>query len=185
MFLLNVYRLEHRLALVGRPPLSHLGKALGIEQYWNMFSPDPHRFAGWFRLEGELADGSLVNLYQPGEPLPNEKPPRVSATFAGQHWRRCLVTLYEFDEPAHQAGALRYYVVRWNDSHPADRHVQWARLVLMQQPISPPFSRTDATPLAERRVLCDLDARDMNAAPPAAPTGKIATAIRTGWNCDE
>lgn len=184
VLLANVYRLENRLALVGRPPLSHLGKAIGIDQYWNMFSPNPHTFAGWFRIEGELADGTLVNLYEPDEPLPETKPPRVSATFAGQHWRRCLVTLYEFDEPAHQIGTLRYYVQRWNAAHPPERQVQWGRLVLMQQPIPPLFASPDARPVPERRVLCDLDARgcfDLSQASASPPDSGI---MRPGWHCE-
>jgi hypothetical protein len=154
--LLNVNRLQHRLASVGPPPLCWLGKAVGLEQYWNMFAPQPFRVACWLRVEGELADGTLVNLYRPDEPLPDAKPARVSSTFSSQYWRRAMLTLYEFDEPAHQTATLRYFAHRWNMSHAADGQVTRMRLILLQEHIPPPNSSPDAVRPIERRVLCEV-----------------------------
>lgn len=152
--LLNVNRLNNPVATVGRPPLSTLGKALGLEQLWNMFSPGPYKFGGWLRVEGETADGRLVNLYAPDEPLPDAKPTNVSAGYATQYWRRSMVTLYEFQEPAHLDGSLRYFAREWNSTHAEHERIVQARLVHMVTPTPAPFSNEEFEP--ERKILSEL-----------------------------
>lgn len=137
--LMNINRLAHPQAMVGGPPLCWVGKVTGLDQYWNMFSPDPYRFGGWLRIEGETADGRIVNLYRPDESLPNTKPANVSATYATQYWRRCLVMTYEFKEQPHIQGTLRYFARLWNQSHAEAERVVQARLIHMVEHTPPPF----------------------------------------------
>jgi hypothetical protein len=158
--LLNVKRLSHPLATVGAPPLSLVGKVTGLQQYWNMFSPGPYRFGSWLRLEGVTAQGTLVNLYQPDEPLPDVKPANVSATYPTQYWRRCLVTLYEFEEAPHQEGTLRFFTERWNASHEAAERVVTARLVHMVEPTPAPFAPAGEREPRQRRVLREVNLRE-------------------------
>lgn len=150
--LMNLNRLAYPRAMVGTPPLSTLGQVTGLDQYWNMFSPGPYRFGGWLRIEGETADGRIVNLYRPGEPLPDTKPANVSSTYATQYWRRCLVTMYEFKEQSHIEGGLRYFARLWNESHVGQDHVVRARLIHMVEHVPPPFEPTTAREI-ERREL--------------------------------
>jgi len=157
VILLNVNRLAHPLATVGRPPLSYVGKVTGLDQYWNMFSPGPYRFGGWLRIEGETADGRLVNLYRPIEPLPDVRPANVSSTYPTQYWRRCLVTMYEFQEQPHMEGGLRYFARQWNEIHPSSQRIVRARLVHMVEPVPDPFDGSRAQPKVERRELCVVD----------------------------
>jgi hypothetical protein len=67
----------------------------GLEQWWFMFAPGPMTNDGWYVLKGVLEDGSVVNLWAPGEPLPTAKPKRVSATYLNQRWCRYLMCLWE------------------------------------------------------------------------------------------
>jgi hypothetical protein len=150
--LLNINRLAYPRAMVGTPPLSTLGQVTGLDQYWNMFSPGPYRFGGWLRIEGETADGRIVNLYRPGEPLPAAKPVNVSATYSTQYWRRCLVTMYEFKEQPHIAGGLSYFARRWNGSHESRDQVVRARLIHMVEHVPPPFEAVKPREI-ERREL--------------------------------
>jgi hypothetical protein len=140
--LMNLNRLAYPRAMVGTPPLSTLGQVTGLDQYWNMFSPGPYRFGGWLRIEGETADGRIVNLYRPGEPLPDVKPTNVSGTYATQYWRRCLITMYEFKEESHIEGGLRYFARLWNESHESQDQIVRARLIHMVEHVPPPFEPT-------------------------------------------
>ena len=148
---LNVKRLRDPAATIG--PTHAILKAAGLSQYWNMFAPGPYEYGGWLRIEGETARGALVNLYQPKGPLPDSRPPLVSAMYSTQHWRRCCVTLWEYSDPPYRQSVLRYYVNRWNNSHPPDERLATARLVQMIEPTPPPGC--EESPPAERRVLAE------------------------------
>jgi hypothetical protein len=150
--LMNVHRLSDPRATVGSPPLSTLGPITGLDQYWNMFSPEPYHFGGWLRFEGETADARVVNLYRHDEPLPDKRPANVSATYATQYWRRCLVTMYEFQEQSHIEGVLLCFARRWNESHASADHVVRARLIHMVEHIPPPFESPKKRKI-ERREL--------------------------------
>jgi hypothetical protein len=154
--LLNVSRLQHPFAQVGPAPLSLLGKATGLDQYWNMFSPGPYQFGGWLRIEGETSDGRTVNLYAPDEPLPDIKPVNVSSAYPSQYWRRCLVTLYEFEQQPHLEGTLRYFARQWNRTHRHEARIVTARLVHMVESVPPPFAKSGERSV-ERRELCAIE----------------------------
>jgi hypothetical protein len=155
MLLLNVQKLHHPFATVGRPPLSWVAKLTGLNQYWNMFAPGPYQYSSWLRVEGELADGTLVNLYQPAAALDDEQPSYVSGTYPTQYWRRCMVMSFEFAEPVHQVGILRYFSERWNATHQPEQQVVRARLVHMLRNVPLPESTLAETPPWRRNVLSE------------------------------
>jgi hypothetical protein len=139
-----------------------------------MFSPGPYEYGGWLRIEGETADGLLVNLYEPDQPLPDEKPPLVSAMYPTQHWRRSIVTLWEFAEPSYRESVLRYFIQHWNESHGPTQQVVQARVVQMIVPTPLPGSSAPAPP--ERLVLAEWTAAGNN----LPPAGRINSAGRAG-----
>jgi hypothetical protein len=153
--LMNVARLRNPLATVGNFPMNLLGKVTGLEQYWNMFSPGPYQYGSWLRVEGVLADGTLVNLREPTHPLDDVKPRNVSATYPTQYWRRCFVTAYEFEDAVQQTALLNYYVKQWNQTHAPTQQLVAARLVHMVQPTPEPGSG-ERYPI-ERRVLQTIE----------------------------
>ncbi len=153
--LLNLKRLENPLASVGEAPLNLVGKVTGLEQYWNMFAPGPYRFGSWLRVEGETAEGQLVNLYSPNEPLPAVRPKNVSSTYSTQYWRRCMVTMYEFQEKPHLEGGLRYFAGEWNRTHAKEERIVRARLVHMIESTPPPFAPGGAD-MPHRQELCEI-----------------------------
>lgn len=154
---LNVAKLRHPFNEVGAFPVCYIGRLTGLEQYWNMFAPGPYAYGSWIRVEGVLASGELVNLYQPDRPLPSEKPNNVSATYPTQYWRRCFVMGYEVREKPHLTGLLRYLSGQWNESHPQSGQVVAARFVLMATPTPPPGVVTQQC--AKREVLCEIETR--------------------------
>jgi hypothetical protein len=66
---------------------------LGLEQTWRMFAPLPMIDDGWYEMRGVLVDGSVVNLWQPDEPLPTRKPANVAATYRNRRWQKYLIEL--------------------------------------------------------------------------------------------
>jgi hypothetical protein len=138
--LLNVSRLQNRVALVGRFPLCYVGKALGIDQYWVMFAPQPFMQAQWLRLEGERLDGQIVNLHEPGMPFLEELPRAMGTRYPNQYWRRCTCMLFEYYETAHLEGFASYFARQWNATHSGVERVHRIRVICMKQPTPPPGS---------------------------------------------
>ncbi|HEV3004582.1 MAG TPA: HTTM domain-containing protein, partial [Pirellulales bacterium] len=67
---------------LGLPPgFKTVAHVTRLNQTWKMFAPRPLRDDGWYVMKGKLRDGSVVNLWEPGEPLPFKKPPLVSDTY--------------------------------------------------------------------------------------------------------
>ncbi len=99
-------------------------QALGLYQNWTMFAPYPEMTSPWPIVEGELADGTMVDVYNGKTGLADfEKPTVVSETYTNHRWRKFLSNLedqsYE-DEP--QILALNYsrYLCRnWQDDAPS------------------------------------------------------------------
>lgn len=96
-------------------------QALGLYQNWTMFAPHPEMTSPWPVVEGELADGTMVDVYNGRIGLADfDKPDVVSQHYENYRWRKFLSNLedqsYE-DEP--QVLALNYarYLCR---SWPAD-----------------------------------------------------------------
>lgn len=66
---------------------------LGLQQSWGVFAPTPIMEDGWYEMRGVLVDGSVVNLWQPDEPLPARKPANVAATYRNRRWQKYLIEL--------------------------------------------------------------------------------------------
>ena len=94
-----------------------VGRALGLEQNWSMFSPIPRTADGWVVMRGTLRDGSEINLWQPGQPLPWDKPPLVSATYLSQRWRKYLDNLTVDVHGPHRMYFADWLQTRWNREH--------------------------------------------------------------------
>ena len=94
-------------------------QALGLYQNWTMFAPYPELNSPWPVIRGELADGTIVDVYnrQTGAPS-TDRPAVVSAVYANGRWRKYLSQLEDQSyEPVPQRLALNYarYLCRsWN-----------------------------------------------------------------------
>lgn len=96
-------------------------QALGLYQHWTMFAPFPEMTSPWPVIEGELADGMIVDVYNGKVGLANfGKPDLVSKVYGNYRWRKFLSNLedqsYE-DGPQFLALSYGRYLCR-----------DWARL---------------------------------------------------------
>lgn len=93
-------------------PSAFLGarQALGLYQHWTMFAPYPEMTSPWPVIEGELSDGTMVDVYKGREGLADfEKPAAVSKTYENYRWRKFLSNVEDQSyEDVTQVLALNY-----------------------------------------------------------------------------
>jgi predicted DCC family thiol-disulfide oxidoreductase YuxK len=70
-----------------------IGLTLSIDQSWDMFSPRPLTYDGWYVIEGQLRDGSHVNVLHPDKPVSYEKPASIADQYKDERWRKYLMNL--------------------------------------------------------------------------------------------
>lgn len=98
-------------------------QALGLYQNWTMFAPFPEMTSPWPVIEGELTDGTVVDVYMGRKGLSDfDKPSVVSSAYANYRWRKFLSQLEDQSyEAVPQVLALNYgrYLCRsWRQTHP-------------------------------------------------------------------
>ncbi len=127
-----------------------VGFVSGLEQAWPMFAPYPMTSDGWFVMKGVLADGAVVNLWQPGEPLPRRKPASVRNTFRGRRWAKYLQNLLSDDYGVYTPGLADWLRRRWNQEfagNSPDRRVRSVEIVYqIKETLSPGRKSTLVTP---------------------------------------
>jgi len=98
-------------------------QALGLYQNWTMFAPYPEMTSPWPVIEGELTDGTVVDVYNGRPGLADfDKPAVVSKVYENYRWRKFLSQLEDQTyEDVPQTLALTYgrYLCRnWRQTHP-------------------------------------------------------------------
>ncbi len=68
------------------PAVAHFIQSVGLRQSWQMFSPHPYDFAGYVVVEGDLTNGSVVNLQEAGYAQGGWKP--TKPYYAGWYYSR-------------------------------------------------------------------------------------------------
>lgn len=108
-----------------------LGRATGIEQRWDMFSP-PLTDDGWYCMEGTLRNGERVNLWQPGQPLPTKKPADVAAMYPRERWRKYLMNLCATTHQDYRRGFVDWLAYRWNTEFSGGRKERQVKTVRLR-----------------------------------------------------
>ena len=95
-------------------------QALGLYQNWTMFAPHPEMNSPWPVIVGALRDGTIVDVYNRVEGLPDlGTPPVVSAVYQSHHWRKYLTNLedrsYGDGPPDYGLHYARWLCRAWNE----------------------------------------------------------------------
>jgi hypothetical protein len=134
---------------VAPEPLKWLGETFNLRQRWGMFTRLPS--TGWFLIPGKLSDGTVVDLFAAGGPLPSYEearrplpttpPQRVSATFRSVPWLTFFLTASEGHGSSGSSGQLqgygRYLCREWNNREKGERQLQGFELIYMRRPVDP------------------------------------------------
>lgn len=132
--------------------MSWIGRVLHVDQNWGMFAPSPPRHDGWFVMQGTLADGTRVNLWEPGQSVSESRPTLPSAKLRGQRWRKYFTNIMREDHRRHRQYLAEFLWRRWNREHSAGdprKEVASYEVIFMEQETPPPGSR----PTMPRRVM--------------------------------
>ncbi len=99
--------------------------ALRFRQSWNMFVRQSSG-GGWHQLVGARWDGELVDLVNPSNPQPAEKPANVNTMFPNYRWRKLLSSLRKKRHAQYRAAFVSYLVKRWEHSREPEQHLESA-----------------------------------------------------------
>lgn len=115
-----------------------VARLLRVDQDWGMFAPRPMVGDGWYVMEGTLADGRVVNLWDETVPLPVEKPADVAGTYVNTRWRKYLTNLWEPAYGPQRRDFALWLARRWDDAHPGGPPVVGCELAVMRELTPPP-----------------------------------------------
>lgn len=91
-----------------------IGLVLAIDQRWDMFSPNPLTYDGWYVIEGQLRDGTHVNVLHPGSPVSYGRPASIADQYKDERWRKYLMNLSLSQYEAYRLYYGRYLCRSWN-----------------------------------------------------------------------
>jgi len=124
-----------------RAPWNRVASVLRIDQKWGMFAPYPLRDDGWFVVEGELRDGTKVDVRHGREEAPSyDKPALVSADYKNARWRKYLMHLWKKDKKKYRPYYGQYLCRAWNGDadRPARRKLSKLQVHYMLERTPPP-----------------------------------------------
>ncbi|MFO0880255.1 MAG: HTTM domain-containing protein [Gemmataceae bacterium] len=152
--------------------VGQFGAAVGIEQGWGLFAPEPGRQAGWFIVVGYCKNGDEVDAYN-GGPLSWERPEFQTLTYESGRWRKMRMNLgavraYPYLLP----GFTRFYFTEWNRKHEGDEQLRSLEVYWMREITAPP----GVTPPPPEKLL--LYRYDPSVALPPPPGELMAIGTR-------
>ncbi|MBL8826032.1 MAG: HTTM domain-containing protein [Planctomycetaceae bacterium] len=84
-----------------------------LDQSWGMFAPYTLTEDGWWVMVGTLDDGRQVNLWNPAEPVSDDKPD-LRAAYVDERWRKYFMNLWQLEFSAAREPFSEWLVRRWN-----------------------------------------------------------------------
>jgi hypothetical protein len=119
--------------------LKWLSDALGLEQGWDMFSPQPMAEDGWYVVPGLLENGRSVDVYNDRDaPVSWERPPFIIDTYRNDRWQCYLWNLRDHDHARYLLPYGRYLCRRWNRDRQGGERLKSFDIVLMSKPVPRP-----------------------------------------------
>jgi len=140
-------------------------RALGLQQFWSLFSPNPVTpfvmTDGWVELVAQLEDGTEVDVLGNGAPVRTTRPENVANTFSNRRWRHYVANVLtpwpmrseqRLTVEASRAAWLEWRCQSWNAHASPGRRARELRLVFLEQRLGHP---EDAPrPEILRRAVC-------------------------------
>jgi hypothetical protein len=134
--------------------INAIGFALGLDQYWSMFSPMPLKDDGWYVIEGDLRNGDKVDLFRGGAPLRWEKPESVADTYANERWRKYGTNVCQKDYARYRIHYARYLARQWNAQHDQDSQLTSVKIYFMLEQTLPNYEPPKVEKLLLQEYTC-------------------------------
>ncbi len=105
---------------------------LNMKQRWDMFSPQPPKNDGWFVVAAYNKDGTVEDVFHPGEDIVWDRPAIISATYSNQRWRKYLEWVMSKKGPFADSFA-QYSAVVYQTKQPKSRSLDHVSVYLMEK----------------------------------------------------
>ncbi|MDX1917819.1 MAG: HTTM domain-containing protein [Candidatus Caenarcaniphilales bacterium] len=123
-------------------PLWAYGEGLGINQRWNMFSPGTRIYDGYFIIPATMADGTVIDLFNKGNPVTWTEPQREGLIIDDHRWLKYFERFHGDDKVSEQ-NRMNYgaYLCRaWNREHEEGQILKTFKVYFAHEPILDNFT---------------------------------------------
>ncbi len=122
--------------------IGQLGAAIGIDQGWGLFAPEPGRRFGWYVLVATRKDGTKFDLLT-GNPVSEKEgwdhPGFLTITYDSSRWRKLFMNMPDVrNYPYLVPGFTRYHFEKWNREHEGGEQLQSLQIFWMRNVTVPP-----------------------------------------------
>jgi len=132
-------------------------RMIGLQQKWQMFTPNVTRDDGWFVLPARLADGRIIDLSPHGPALRWEKPALMSTDFTSARWARYLhQTSFPTANGSLRRAHVRWLCREWNGSHAPHERIERVDVFFMLERSPPPGKTAEIHPIYLASHTCPL-----------------------------
>jgi hypothetical protein len=111
VFLWNMTSVRH---IPFHPAQEKLAITLDLDQQWDMFSPYPLTYDGWYVIDGHLRDGSETNVLHPDQPVSFDQPTSIADQYKNERWRKYLMNLSLSENADYRLYYARSFCRSWN-----------------------------------------------------------------------
>lgn len=114
-----------------------IASIFSIDQYWNMFAPNPQTYDGWYVIPGKLVDGTEVDVFNKAfHKVEFKKPKLVSAMYPDERWRKYLMILSAENQNVPRQYWAKYLCYEWNKNNPPEKKLYELDIYFMVQSMS-------------------------------------------------
>jgi hypothetical protein len=131
-----------------------MGRALGFAQRWTLFAPKPVSYNGWNVIDGTLASGEHINVFDPSQPLYTDKPLYVYTAYRNDiRWLKYFEAIDGPGEEMYRPYLASYMCNAWNSRHKGGDKLAHVNITFTRI-----FTRTDYQPgTATSSVIASRD----------------------------
>ncbi len=90
-----------------------VARAIRLDQYWDMFAPEPLKDDGWFIIIGHREDGRRDDVLH-GGPVSWAKPYDIANSYKNERWRKYMRNLWNKKYANLREPYLQWQCARWN-----------------------------------------------------------------------
>jgi len=141
-------------------------RALRLDQYWDMFAPQPFKDDGWFVIVGHRADGHDDDVLHGGPPV-WAKPWDVAHIYKNERWRKYMRNLWDRNYAELRDPYLRWICATWNSHASARAKLQEISMYYMLEPSRLPGERVTPKKVLLRELRCPSALRGISGLPRA------------------